>query len=173
MDDNDELYQVYRVNSCNFYIPLLRNRRKIAISRYLAYGCVWSSFLCFFQFTYIWYCSFGGEYRKIPPYIEHLQHPSGLSWHRLGESSWLRHEAMHRFLRLQKAITSHMWLFTEAHRGVMSLLKQYQVPTWLNKNIGSFIARDKLVRENICLFFCITAVILTEKHQGVSCDDWS
>lgn len=58
--------------TCNFYIPLLRNPRKIAISRYLVYGCVWSIFHCFLQFTYIWYCSFGGEYKKIPPYIEHL-----------------------------------------------------------------------------------------------------
>ena len=54
MDDNDEF------------------PGKNAISRYLVYGCVWSIFLCFFQFTYIWSCSCGGEDKKIPPYIEHL-----------------------------------------------------------------------------------------------------
>lgn len=50
-----------------------------------------------------------------------------------GESSWLRHEAMHRFLRLQKSITSHMWLFTEAHRGVMWSVEAVLGPMWLNK----------------------------------------
>ena len=90
-----------------------------------------------------------------------------------GESSWLRHEAMHRFLRLQKAITSHMWLFTEAHRGVMWSVEAILGPMWLNKKNGWALLQGTNWCLRTYLFFCITAVILTEKHQGVSCDDWS